>query len=526
MTRAPRTEDGFTRKQIQLGLVAIFAVYGTMAYFIQTMNIARPKIAADLNGMSLYSLAVSIPSLVGAFVTLVFGKLSDMYGRRIILIISVSCCLIGTILGAASPNYIFLIVASAISALGTGSMVPLTFAVVGDLFPPDKRGKWIGLLRIPTGILALIGPTLGGWLVDNLSWRYIYWLALPLLVACLFLVPLGVPSIANPEAKRKIDVLGCALVAIASSTLIIGFSFAGDKYPWISPHIIGLLLVSLVFWALFLHTENRAEEPILDPLVLHSRSFLTVASATLLSFFSQMGILMYFPMFLQGVQSISTTTSGQIITPYSVLLSFIGVPVGFLLSRGGKFKWMYVLGFAILTADMFAMALFREQTPVYLCVAAATVAGIGLGAVPTINTLVVQNAVPKRLLGASMGAMFFSILMGASIAPALLGSAMNASYEKALDRYLPQELHKIADQETMTLLRNPRVLLSQSAMDELEAEFDRGGIEMQALFAETVRAIRHSLQTGLKNVFWLGALTMLLAFLIICTIPAKTASKE
>jgi MFS family permease len=285
-------------------------------------------------------------------------------------------------------------------------------------------------------------------------------------------------------------------------------------------------LVSLVFWIFFLRTENRAEEPILDPLVLRNRSFLTIAVATLLSFFSNMGIMMYFPMFLQGVQSISTTRSGQIITPYSVLLSFIGVPVGFLLSRGGKFKWMYVLGFGILTADMLAMALFKEQTPIYLSVVAATVAGIGLGAVPTINTMVVQNAVPKRLLGASMGALFFAILMGVAIAPALLGSVMNASYEKELNRSLPQELHKIADQETMNLLRNPRILLSQSAMDELKAEFDRGGSGMRALFADTVRAIRHSLQAGLKSVFWLSAATMFLAFLVICTIPAKTSRAE
>jgi MFS family permease len=442
------------------------------------------------------------------------------------LIVSVTCCLIGTILAAVSPNYIFLIVASAISALGTGAMIPLSFAVVGDLFPPEKRGKWIGLLRIPTGIFSLIGPTLGGWLVDNFSWRYIYWFASPFLVACLILIPLGIPSAAKSEVKRKIDILGCILVAIASSTLIIGFSFAGDKYPWASPQIIGLLLTSLLFWFLFLHTENRAEEPILDPLVLSNRSFLTIAIATLLSFFSNMAILMYFPMFLQGIQSISTTVSGQIITPFSVLLAFIGVPVGFLLGRGGKFKWMYVLGFGILTLDMFAMTLLKEQTPIYLSVVAATVAGIGLGAVPTINTMVVQNAVPKRLLGASMGALFFSILMGVAIAPALLGSAMNATYEKALNRSLPQELHEIAGQETMTLLRNPRVLLSQSAMDELKAEFDRGGNRMQALFPETVRAIRSSLHAGLRSVFWLGAVTMLLAFLIICTIPAKTSREE
>jgi len=213
MSQAPQSEYGFSKRQINLGIIAIFAVYGTMAYFVQTLTIARPKMAADLNGMALYSWAVSIPSLVSAFVTLVFGKLSDIYGRRIMLLVSVIFCLIGTIMGAVSPNFTFLIIASVIAALGTGAMMPLVFAVVGDLFPPEKRGKWIGLLNIPTGFFSLIGPSLGGWFVDNLSWRYLYWIWLPLLVVCLVTVPIGVPSIINRGARRKIDVLGCILVA-------------------------------------------------------------------------------------------------------------------------------------------------------------------------------------------------------------------------------------------------------------------------------------------------------------------------
>jgi MFS family permease len=522
MAQATQTEYGFSQKQITLGLIAIFAVYGSMAYFVQTLNIARPKIAADLNGMSLYSLAVSIPSLVSAFVTLVFGKLSDIYGRRIMLLVSVIFCLIGTILGAISPNFIFLIIAGVISALGTGAMMPLTFAVVGDLFPPERRGKWIGMLRIPTGILSLFGPTLGGWFVDNLSWRYLYWMAVPLLIACVLVIPMGVPTIVNQGVKRKIDLLGCVLVAIASSTLIIGFSFAGTKYPWGSPQVIGLLLVSIVFWVIFLRTEDHVEEPILDPLVLRNRSFLTVAIATLFSFFG----MMYFPMFLQGVQSISTTRSGQIITPYSVLMAFIGVPVGFCLGRSGKFKWMYVLGFGILTVDMFGIILFTEQTPIFWSLVVVAVAGIGLGAVPTVNTMVVQNAVPKRLLGVAMGAIFFAILMGVAIAPALLGSAMNASYAKTLNHSLPQELHRLADRETIASLGNPRVLLSQPAMDALKGKFDQSRSEMRALFPDTVHAIRHSMQAGVNSVFWISAITMLIAFLIICTIPAKTTSEE
>jgi len=512
-------EYAFSRKQILWGMTAIFAVYGTMAYFVQTLNTARPKLAADLNGMSLYAWSVSIPSLASAFVTLLFGKMSDIYGRRIMLMICLSVTLIATILSALSPNFIFFICASVLYGLGTGAVMALVFAVVGDMFPPEKRSKWIGLLNIPTGIFSLIGPTLGGWFVDNLSWRYIFWMALPLLVFCLVTVPIGVPSIVNPGAKRKIDILGCILVAIASSTTIIGLSFAGDRYPWGSPQVIGLLGTSLVFWILFLRAEGRVEEPILDPLVLHNRSFLTVAIASFFSFFCQMGMMMYFPMFLQGVQGISATTSGQIITPYSVLMSFIGVPVGFMLARKARFKWMYILGFGLLTLDMFAVILFTADTPIVLSVVVAVVAGLGLGAVPTVNTMVVQNAVPKRLLGVAMGAIFFSLMMGVAISPALLGSAMNATYARTLKASLPEGLSRIADESTIASLGDSRVLLSDSALAALKRSFLEKGSEGQALFDQTVQAIRTSMEAGLRSVFWIGAVTMLIAFLIISTIP-------
>ena len=176
------TEYQFSKKQILWGLVAIFAVYGTMAFTVQSMAVARPKIAADLDGLSLYGWSMSIPSLVMALVTIIFGKFSDMYGRRIMLMISLVAALAGNILSALSPNFVFLIVASAIAALGAGAMMPLVFAVVGDLFPPSRRSKWVGLLNIPLGVFTLTGPILGGYIVDAWSWRYLYWLAIPLLV--------------------------------------------------------------------------------------------------------------------------------------------------------------------------------------------------------------------------------------------------------------------------------------------------------------------------------------------------------
>jgi MFS family permease len=519
-------EYRFSRKQIVWGLIAIFAVYGAMAFYIQTKTIARPKIAADLDGMALYAWFVSIPGLVGAFITLIFGKFSDMYGRRIMLMISLSAFLIGMVLSALSPNFIFLIVANSIAALGSGAMMPLVFAVVADLFAPDKRGKWIGLLNIPLGLFTLTGPALGGFIVDTLNWRYLFWMELPLLMFCLITVPIGVPSLKNRDSTRKIDVKGCLWVALASSTTIIGFSFAGTTYPWFSVPTIGLLGSSLVCWIIFIRVESGAKEPVLDLNVLRNRTFSTVALATFLSSFGSMGIMMYFPMFLQGVQDISTFHSGFVTTPFGFLAAFMGVPVGYVIGRSIHFKWMYITGYGILTLSMFGLILFSAGTPIGWSVALALLAGLGYGVIPTINTIVVQNAVPKNLMGAAMGALFFFLMMGSAIAPAILGSTMNVSYANTLSQTLPEGLRDFADDAAMDSLGNPRVLLSESAMEKLKETIQGENGANEQLFHQTVETIRNSLETALRTVFWIGAVFTLLAFLIICTIPWNSMGVE
>ena len=513
MSQEPPAQYNYDRRQLVLGLVALFLVYGVIGYFIQAMNIARPKIAADLNGMSLYSWSVSIPGLIGAFVTLIYGKLSDMYGRRIMLLISVVFALAGSVLSAISTTFIFLIIATSIGSLGVGAIMPLIFSVVGDMFPPVERSKWVGLLQIPMGIAALCGPALGGWFADTLGWQYFFWSTVPLLILCLILVPIGIPPITTSGIKHKIDYLGCLLVTLASGTTIIGVSLGGTTYPWASSQIIGLLAISLISWILFFRVEYRAEEPVLDPLVLQNRSFNTVALCNFLAFFGQMAMMMYLPMFLQGVQGISATRSGWIFTPYTVLMAFIGVPTGFLLAKTRRYKWMYILGFGILTATMFGVTQLSEDTPELLSILASTLAGLGLGAIPTVNTMVVQNAVPKRLLGAAMGALFFCLMFGVAISPAILGAFEQATFEETLDASLPDGL------EHMTALINSQVLLSEQDMAVLENAFMEMGSEGELLFQQTNDAIRSSMEASLRSVFWIGAVTMLLAFLLIITIP-------
>jgi len=514
----PLPEFSLAKRQIILGLVAIFAIYSCTTYFIQTFVIARPRMAADLNGMAWYAWLISIPSLAAAFVTLLFAKFSDMYGRRIMLLIALAFFLVGTILSALSPTFPILIGASAISRVGSGGLVPVCYAVLGDMFAPAERSKWVGLLNIPRGIFALFGPTLGGWFVDNLSWRHLFWMGVPLIVLCLLLVPMGVPG-TTKKAARKIDTLGAILVAIASSATILGLSFAGTTYPWMSVQVIGLLGTGLLFWILFFRAEGEADEPILDPQVFRNRTFLTVALSGMMSFFGLMGMTMYYPIFLQGVQGISVMRSGQILTPYSVLVAFVGVPTGFILAKTKRYKWMYIFSYGLLTVVLTGIIFFSSETPLFMEFLAAALAGLGLGAIPTVNTLVVQYAVPKRLLGVSLGAIFFSITMGMAIAPAVLGSVMNVSYAAKLKAALPGELHQFADAKTMTALGDPKALLSPKAMRELEATFDKAGGNGKELFKKTVEAIRASMEGGVRSVFIFGAATMLLSFLLILTVP-------
>ncbi|MBN1833146.1 MAG: MFS transporter [Deltaproteobacteria bacterium] len=509
----------YDRRHIVIGLVVLFLIYGTMAYFMQALNIARPKIAADLDGMSIYAWSVSIAGLVGAFVTLIFGKLSDIYGRRIMLLISIAFALAGSILSILSTTFVFFIIATAIGSVGIGAMMPLVFAVVGDMFPPVERSKWVGMLQLPMGIAALFGPALGGYFADTAGWRYFFWSLLPLLILSLILVPFGVPPLAHRGTKYKIDLWGCLLVIVASSTTIIGISLDGVAYPWTSAPRISLLGIALISWIFFFRVEYSVEEPILDPLVLRNRCFNTVVVASSFSFFGQMGMMMYFPMFLQGVQGISATISGWIFTPYGVLMAFVGVPVGFMLARYRRYKWMYIAGFGILTITMFCVLLLSEDTPILFSVIVSTLAGLGLGAIPTVNTMVIQNTVPKRLLGAAMGASFFCMMMALAVAPAILGTAERTAYAKALAASIPDGLDQVVGEKTMASRVDSQVLLSKPDMTALENTFKQMGEEGEALFHQTVDALRTSMLAGLRSVFWIGAILMLFSFLIIITVP-------
>ena len=501
----------------KLGLAALFLTFFLSGLMTNGLSIASPKIAADLNGMGLFSWAISLPGLAAAFVTLLYGRLSDLYGRKIMILVSLAFFLIGAILAAVSQTFVFNIAARIINALGYGALAALCFAVIGDFFAPVQRSKWTGLLQIAAVAAA---PPLIGNLIDRLNWRFFFWIFVPAAIASIILVAVGLPS-KTARSAPKIDYVGACVLAVASSSMILGFSYA-DRRPWLSMHVFGLLLVSLIFWYLFIYIERKVKEPILDPQVFTNRTYLTAAVATFLSFFGFVGIMSYYPLFLQGVQGATATLSGWVLWPFSILMATMGVPAGLLLAKTKRYKWMMVSSYGVLAAGMFCMVFFNVETPVWLGVFVMVLAGLGVGAIPTINILIVQFALPKRLLGIAVASIFFVVAIGQAVTPAIMGSAMNVTYETKLQELMPADASVQMDEGTFASLADSRVLMNENAMARLE---DAIGADI-SLYAQTVRAIRGALRSGLKTVFLIGTITMLAAFLIILTIPEVSMDAE
>ncbi len=417
--------DRPTRRKAAIGLWAVFVTQFVSFLFIYARNIAMPGIIAEMDGMALFSWLIALPALSGSVSTLLFGKLSDIFGRRAILLVSIGLFLVGLGLAATVTTMTGFVAAAAFMSIGHFPIIPLCFTAIGDLFPPAERAKWTGLLNLPTGVAALIGPMLGGLVAESfLGWRWLYWGTIPLMLVASVVLVIGLPD-TSQKTIPKIDVIGTAVMIIATTTLILGFSWLGT----IERRGTGLILVaiSVVAWIGFILIEKRAEAPILDPQVFQNRTFMTVAGTSVLSLFGTLGIMAYSPIFAQQVMNVSPSLNGSMLTPYSLLTAFLGIPAGFWLARTKRYKGPYILGYAVVTIAMVMMWRFTADTPIWLYVLATSIAGFGIGAIPTINTVVAQSAVPRRLLGVAVGAIYFFQMVGMAAAPAFIGLAQNSA---------------------------------------------------------------------------------------------------
>lgn len=418
-------QTSLSRQKIVLAIAAIFIAEFVSLLFANARNIAQPGMIAEFDGMALFSWLIALPGLAGAAGTLLFGKLSDVYGRRNIILLSMVIFTIGLWISSRSTSMTYLIVSQTFMTIGHFPIFPLCFAVIGDLFPPSERAKWTGLLNLPVGVAAFVGPVIGGVVTESVfGWRGLFWGTIPLNLIAGGLVFFALPN-NGQHVKPKMDVLGTFMMAVATTTLILGFSWLGTtgKLWW----GVVQLIVSLAAWIFFIQIEKRAEAPILDPQVLFNRTFATAAIAGLFSFFATVSIAGYSPIFVQQVMKVSPTVSGSMLTPFSTLVAFMGVPIGFLLAKTKKYRSLLILGYAVVTLALLGMWRFTAGTPIWIYILVTSIAGIGLGMLPTINAVVAQFAVPRNLLGVAVGAIFFFQMIGIAVSPAILGFAQNSA---------------------------------------------------------------------------------------------------
>src|SRR5882762_3304644 len=387
---------------------------------------ALPRIVQEFHGLEHLSWVIAAYLLASTVVVPVYGKLSDLYGRKPFILSAIVLFLIGSVLSGFSQSMLQLVIFRAIQGLGGGAIFANAFAVVGDLYPPAERGRWQGLLGGVFGLSSIIGPTLGGWLTDNASWRWNFFINIPVGIVAFVAVAALLPHIAPGRKGRSIDYAGALLLTAALVSLLLALIWGGPQHPWGSATILGLLAMAFVSFILFAFVETRAKEPIL-PLTLFSNPIFSVSMAALfLVGIGMFGSIVFIPLFAQLVLGVTATSSGTILTPLTLAFVTASVISGQLTSRTGRYKGVAVVGLALATVALFSMSRMTAATPSWSLILRMIATGLGIGATLPVFTLAVQNAFEHEMLGVATASSQLFRSIGATVGTAVLGSVLNA----------------------------------------------------------------------------------------------------
>jgi EmrB/QacA subfamily drug resistance transporter len=440
-----------------------------------------------------------------------------MYGRRRIYIGGIVIFLLGSALSGLSQNMTQLIFFRAFQGIGAGVMMASAFIVVGDLFPPAERGKYMGFIMSVFGLAAVIGPMLGGFITDHLSWHWVFYVNIPIGIPAIAFFVLFFPKIRPAAVKQQLDYLGVATLVLAVVPLLLALSWGGSEYPWGSAQVIGTLVFATVMAVLFIRVESRAADPFIPLELFRNR---IVAVSTVVLFFTGFAMFagtIFIPLFFQGVLGSSATNSGAFLTPMMLGMVAGSILSGQALSRmGGHYRIQGLLGLAIMALGAALLSRMSVSTTYGEAVFNIVFMGFGLGITMPLFTIAVQNAVPYRVMGVATSSVQFFRAIGATLGLAILGSLMTNRFASELTSAISSDVKEaLAPGQLSALAHNPQALMSPEAQAQLQAQFSQTGSQGSGLFEQLLDALRHALSSALSEVFLITLAVIVVAWLTV-----------
>jgi EmrB/QacA subfamily drug resistance transporter len=435
-TTANPGEAGFTHRQI-LVIMSGLMLGMFLASLDQTIvSTALPTIVGDFHRSDLLSWVITAYLLASTASTPLWGKAGDLYGRKRVFQLAIVVFLVASALCGASQNMYELIAFRGLQGIGGGGLISLVFAIIGDVIPPRQRGRYQGYFGAVFGVSSVVGPLAGGFAVDSLSWRYIFYINLPLGVVAL-IVTNRVLRLPKRTRHVLIDWWGALLLVAGVSCILLATQSGGTDYPWGSWQVIGLFALGAVGLAGFALREKLAPEPIL-PLELFRMQIFTVANiVSFVSGVAMFGALAFLPQYLQLVHGVSATESGLLLLPLLVGLLVMSIASGRYISRTGRYRWFPLAGTILVTIGLILLSRLGAHTSLAIVGLYILVFGAGLGLFIQVLTLVVQNAVPMRQMGVATSSVTFFRSMGGAIGASALGAVLTAGIAAEFPRFLP-----------------------------------------------------------------------------------------